>query len=161
MLHDPLGEAWDDPEGVDADGDDHQRPPLDPVAKQPPSAAVERQSMTVDVGVLGSPSVPHHDCPWRADAEREDGHPEARKCRTYIGTGTTEGELANVGSRRNMAKPYREAAQGLTGSTASEVLLEPPQRALAVLRSRAKMAQPLGILLGGTVSTVQPSVEYL
>lgn len=82
MLDDPLLQAWVDPERVDAEGDDAQQEPLDPVAEQARRAAGEAESLTVDIGVLRLPPVGHHDCPRVADPEGqnrddESGDPDA------------------------------------------------------------------------------------
>ena len=57
VLHDPLGQLWPHPEGVDAERDNDQEEPLDPVAEQARCGAGEAQSAAVEVGVLCLPAV--------------------------------------------------------------------------------------------------------
>ena len=57
MLGDPLLHLDGKPEGVNTEGDDGQKHPLDVVAKELRALAVKGQTVTVDHGVLDVPSL--------------------------------------------------------------------------------------------------------
>ena len=67
----PLFELDVKPEGVDTKGDDGEQEPLDPVTEQLHGCTGEFQSVAIDHGVLGFPTVNHTDRPGETNAEGE------------------------------------------------------------------------------------------
>jgi hypothetical protein len=81
----PLGDAGSDPEKVDAQRDEAQEQPLDPVAEQCGSRAAEDEREAVDVAVLGAPALAEDEGERIADPDRASRYEEAEKCGADIG----------------------------------------------------------------------------
>src|SRR5699024_10414792 len=71
VLHDPALKSRIYPERVDADSDQGQQEPFDPLAEQSPCRTGETQAVTVQHRVFGLPPIGHHHSPRVADPECE------------------------------------------------------------------------------------------
>ena len=77
VLNLPLGETGHDPERVDAESDNHQDPPLDPVAEETNARPGEHEPSAFDAGVLADPSLTQHD---RVGERNTEGHKRDERC---------------------------------------------------------------------------------
>ena len=65
----PFLDSNGHPEGINAERDQAEQQPLDPVSKQLHGRPVEVHSVTIDDGVFGFPAVDHADGPRCTDAQ--------------------------------------------------------------------------------------------
>lgn len=73
VLSFPFPQSNPEPEAVNAQGDDGQQQPLDPIAKQLQGGPVKIKTVTVHHRVLGLPAIHHAKSPGIADSEGTDG----------------------------------------------------------------------------------------
>ena len=79
MLRDPFFQFDRDPEAVNADRDDRQKEPFDPVAEKLNCFSVESQASALYNGVFDLPVVEHAVSPRQANAERDRRYEAAQK----------------------------------------------------------------------------------
>ena len=79
MLCDPFFQFDRDPEAVNADRDDCQKEPFDPVAEKLNCFSVESQASALYNGVFDFPVVEHAVSPRQANAERDRRYEAAQK----------------------------------------------------------------------------------
>ena len=74
VLRNPFLHIEGEPKAVDTKGDDGEQEPLNVVAEQLGTVAVEGESTTVNNSILGEPGVIHADSPRGSDTECENNN---------------------------------------------------------------------------------------
>lgn len=70
VLSFPFPQSNGKPETVNAQGDDRQQQPFDPVTEQLHSGTIKAKPVSIDNRVLGFPIVDHAERPWKTDSKR-------------------------------------------------------------------------------------------
>lgn len=70
MLRNPLLHLDSEPEGIDAERDDAEKPPFDVVSKETATCTIEISLPTVNDSMVRHPLLPYADGPWGSYAKR-------------------------------------------------------------------------------------------